>query len=204
MLRWMLLHTEILIDFTAPAWFALLSLMLPARILLQTAAACLLHESAHFLIMALLHRKPQALRISAAGLSLRMYGGILCPVRVLCAVLLAGPAANLTAAWIFLRCGLPDVFRANLSLGLLNLLPYSGTDCGTLLEAVLSHHLMTKAPAYTARILQITALCTSVLLTALLLSAGVKNPSLWGIIIFLTGADLTRFHSAHPASPSAR
>ena len=207
MLRWMLFQTEVLLDFTAPAWFALLSLMLPAPILMQTAAACLLHESAHFLTIALLHQHPQSLRISAAGISLRIRGDALCPLPVLCAVLLAGPAANLTAAFCFFLAGLPDIFRANLSLGLLSLLPYSGTDCGTLLEALLSHHLLTKAPEHTARILRITALCTSALLTILLLSAGVRNPSLWGMLFFLTGADcgaFTRYRSEHRAEPSSR
>ena len=64
----------LLLDFTAPAWLAWLSVQLPHSVLMQTLAACLLHECAHLLAMRMVHQKPQSLRVSAAGLCLRMRG----------------------------------------------------------------------------------------------------------------------------------
>ena len=46
------------------AW---LSVQLPHAVLMQTLAACLLHECAHLLAMRLVHQKPQSLRVSAAS-----------------------------------------------------------------------------------------------------------------------------------------
>lgn len=185
-----LFGTEILLDFTAPAWLALLSLMLPRTVLYRTLAACLLHESAHLLTMAVLHRRPSVLRISAAGLCLHMDADALCPTASLVCILLAGAAANgLAAAGLFL-CGRYGAASANLSLALLNLLPYSATDGGTLLHFLLTQRCLTQNPERPAAVLRTVSLLTTLLFAAGLYVSGIRNPSLWGMLVFLTGGQL--------------
>ena len=183
---------EILLDFTAPAWLALLSLMLPRQALYRTAAACLLHETAHILAMRLLHRRPASLRISAAGLCLRMRGDALCPTVPMTLILLAGIAANGAAAAGLYLTGAKAAAYANLSLALLNLLPFPDTDGGTLLELLLSQRLLSAAPERIGRILLVTGAVTALLFAGLLYRAEIVNPSLWGMLVFLTGGQLVR------------
>lgn len=179
----------LLLDFTAPAWLAWLSVQLPHAVLMQTLAACLLHECAHLLAMRLVHQKPQSLRVSAAGLCLRMRGDAVCPSRALCAVLLAGPCMNFLAAAVFYAIGRFGAAGANLSLGLLNLLPFSGTDGGALLAELLSKRLLIRCPERIAPTLRAVGICTALLLAAVFLSAGVRSLSLWGMLIYLTLTD---------------
>ena len=191
MLCLMLLGMELAVDFTAPALLALLSAYLPRAALLQMLSACVLHESAHFLLIALTGQKPAQLRVSAAGLRLTMQRGALCPMGAFCAILLAGAAANLLAAAGFALAGLPDAAAANLSLALFNLLPYRSTDGGTLLLAALEHRFCASAPELPQRIMRIICIFAAVLLSALLAAAKVRSLSLWGMLLFMTLAELT-------------
>jgi Zn-dependent protease len=176
----------LLLDFTAPAWLAWLSVRLPHGVFMQTLAACLLHECAHLLAMRLVHQKPQSLRVSAAGLCLRMRGAAVCPTKALCAVLLAGPCMNFLAAAAFYAVGREGAAGANLSLGLLNLLPFSGTDGGALLAELLSQRLMHSRPERIAPTVRAVSSCTALLLAAVFLSAQVRSLSLWGMLLYLT------------------
>ena len=188
MICFTLFHMEICMDFTAPAWLALLSILLPERAFLRTLAAALLHESAHFFMLALTHRRAQSLRLTAAGMTLRMQEDALCPLPAMCAVLLAGCAANAAAGAVFAFSGLADAAAVNTSLALFNLLPFSGTDGGTLLEVLLTHRLLTAAPENIARILRAVSLGTALVLAALLLACGNRNPFLWMMLLFAAGS----------------
>ena len=183
-----LFGTRILLDFTAPAWLALLSLMLPGTVLLRTLAACLLHESAHFLAMALLHRPPDSLRISAVGLYLRIRDDALCPTAPLSCILLAGAAANGLAALGLLFFGMPEAASANFSLAMLNLLPYPATDGGTLLELLLTQRWLTTAPERIGAVLRRVRIGTTLVFGGGLWAAGVRNPPLWAMLFFLAGS----------------
>lgn len=191
-------------DFTAPAWLALLSLTLPRPVLARTLAACLLHESAHFLAMALLHRRPESLRISAVGLGLRMKAGILCPTAQLVCILLAGIAANASAAGCLYILGMPEAAGTNLSLAVLNLLPFSGTDGGTLLETLLTQHLLTTAPEKINQIMRRVSLGTALLFALLLRAANISSPSLIGMLVFLTGGQICESGFSRKKSPLLR
>lgn len=182
-IAWNVCGMTVLLDFTAFAWLALLSLMQPPPVFCAALAACLLHESAHFLAMLLLRLKPRSLRISAVGLCLRMQGDALCPLPKLCAVLLAGPAANLAA--FRLSGGALDAGNANLTLGLLNLLPFPGTDGGTLLLSLLEALWLTDHPGRIRTAVRRVSLTAAVLLAAAFAAAGVRSISMWGILLYL-------------------
>lgn len=171
------------VDFTAPALLALLSLILPPQALLQTLSACMLHECAHLLAAARRGTCPVLLRISAAGLRLEMPQ--LCPPRCFAAILIAGPAVNLMAAAAFGKIGMPDAAAANLSLALFNLLPYRSTDGGTLLHAWLEQLLIQRCPELPSRIMRGISCAATAVLFGLLCAAGIRNPSLIGMLGFM-------------------
>ncbi len=179
------------VDFTAPALLALLSLMLPQTALLRTLAACLLHECAHLLAMALTGQKPAMLRLSAAGMLLHMRAPALCPAGVFAAILCAGPAANLLAAGLLYLCGSPESAAANLSLALFNLLPCRSTDGGSLLYTLLEHRFIRTNPELPAKLLRILFLLTAGALAWAMHLAGIRNPSLRGMLLFMLAAELT-------------
>lgn len=176
------------LDFTAPALFALLSMYLPRAALLQTVSACLLHECAHLLLIAICGERPALLRISAAGLRLEAFGTALMPLHRFAAILLAGPAANLLAAAAFWDCGMRDAAAANLSLCCFNLLPFRSTDGGTLLFAWLEKLLLTRAPELPRRILRGCGIATAALILGILLPNH-RNISLCGMTIFMLIAE---------------
>ena len=178
------------VDFTAPALLALLSLMLPQSALLRTLMACLLHESAHLLAMALTGRKPGMLRLSAAGMLLNMQAPALCPAGVFAVILCAGPAANLLAAVLLALYGSPESAAANLSLALFNLLPSRSTDGGSLLYTLLEQRYIRSRPELPARVLRVLFLLTAVALACGMYAAGMRNPSLWGMLLFMLVSEL--------------
>ena len=192
MLELTLLDMTLVLDFTAPAWGALLSLMLPRPVLLRTLLAGLLHESAHLAVMRLCRQRPESMRISAAGLCLRMRGEALCPLPQHCAVLLAGPLANALAGGICLALGEQPFGYANLSLGMLNLLPFSGTDGGSLLHALLTHALLARAPGRILTVTRAATLLTACLTAGALAAARIGSPPMWTVLLWLTVTGLTR------------
>lgn len=173
------------VDFTAPALLALLSIVLPRRALLRTVLAALLHECAHLLAIAAAGESPQRMRVSAAGLRLEMRGTAICPVRRMAVILAAGPAANLLAALCFQHSGMPESAAANLSLALFNLLPYPATDGGSLLCCALEQRFADSRPDLPPRILTAASWLTTAALAAFLLRAGIRNLSLWGMLLFM-------------------
>ena len=183
-----LFGVRLALDFTAPALFALLSMYLPRAALLQTVSACLLHECAHLLLIAIYGDRPALLRISAAGMRLEARGTALMPLHRFAAILLAGPAANLLAAAAFLGCGMRDAAAANLSLCCFNLLPFRSTDGGTLLFAWLEKLLLTRAPELPRRILRGCGMVTAVCILGMLLPEH-RNISLCGMTIFMLIAE---------------
>jgi len=180
---------ELAVDFTAPALLAFLSLMLPKRTFLHMCAACLLHEAAHFFAMIVLRRRPSLLRVSAAGLHLELKQDAVCPLPVLAAVLLAGAAANFSAATLFFALHMPDAVQAHASLAVFNLLPYRSTDGGTLLCAVLEPRLIRSNPAKLRSVMRTLCILLTASLSALLIAAHSRNLSVWCMILFMTAAE---------------
>ena len=190
MIRFSVRGMTLAVDFTAPALLALLSLYLTPPALLQTLSACLLHEAAHLLAAALTGQKPSLLRISAAGMHMELRGSILCPTGTYCVILCAGAAANLLAAAYFSFAGLPSAAQANLSLGLFNLLPFRSTDGGTLLHLLLEHICILKKPELPAVLMRLICCITACLLCCGLCAAGIRNLSVWGMLIFMFCSDM--------------
>ena len=176
---------NVAVDFTAPALLALLSLLLPPDAVLQTVAAAAVHESAHLIMIALLHQKPAMLRLSASGLRLETAGTAVIPLRFFAWILLAGPFANLAAAILFSCCGLHEAAAAHLSLCLFNLLPFRSTDGGTLLFAVLEARLLPRAPDYPAKIMQLLAILTALLLFCGMYLLRLHSASLTAMLAFM-------------------
>ncbi len=173
------------LDFTAPALLALLMTILPPQTVLQTVAACLLHECAHLLMIGLAGKKPALLRISAAGMRLETTGTAVCPLRHFFRILAAGPAANLFAACGFWLLGRPEAAAANLSLCLFNLLPFRSTDGGTMLYAWLEQRFLPCAPRLPDRIMQTLSILTAAAIFAALLLLHIRSISLCGMLVFM-------------------
>lgn len=178
------------VDFTAPALLALLSLILPAEAVLQTMAACLLHECAHLLMIAAAGQKPALLHLSAAGMRLETAGSAVMPLRLFAWILLAGPLANLAAAAGFALFGYEAAAAANCSLCMFNLLPFRSTDGGTLLYALLEDRMLPHAPERPAQILRVLALVTALLLFCGMQMLQIRNVSLTGMIAFMLLSEL--------------
>lgn len=185
MVQFRLAGLTLAVDFTAPALLALAALLLPQEMLLRTLAACLLHESAHFLALALTGQRPELLRISAAGLRLELRAAAICPLHKSILILAAGPAANFLAAALLYAAGVPEGGGANLALALFNLLPYRSTDGGTLLHLLLEHRFLESSPERPQQILRAISFLTTAAAAELLCRAGIRNPSLWAMLLFL-------------------
>ena len=176
---------RVVLDFTAPALLALLTMLLPAQAVMQTLAACLLHECAHLAAIVLTKQKPAVLHISAAGLRLETAGTAVIPLRFFSVILCAGPLANLAAAAGLFAAGMQGAAAANLSLCLFNLLPYRSTDGGTLLYAWLEERLLPRAPAVPQRVMRLLSVITTLLLLLLMHAAELQNLSLLGMIAYM-------------------
>lgn len=177
------------LDFTAPALFALLSMYLSPAELCRTAAACLLHECAHLLVIAKIGRKPTLMRISAAGLRLETAGTAVMPLRLFAVILIAGPLANLLAAAVFYLLGMQEAAAANLSLCCFNLLPFRSTDGGTLLGAYLEQCFLTRAAELPRRLLLCMAMGTVALILFGMYRTDTWNLSLCGMVLFMLTAE---------------
>lgn len=183
------------LDFTAPAWFAFLSLYLPPSVLCRTAAACLLHECAHLLVLAATGRKPALLRVSATGLRLEATGTAVMPLRTFAAILLAGPLANLLAAVLFSASGMRESASVHLSLCGFNLLPFRSTDGGTLLDAWLEQHYASKAPELPRRMQRVLGCVTAAVVLICIFYSRCCNFSLLGmVLLMLIGENADRPH----------
>lgn len=181
---------ELAVDFTAPALLALLAMTLPKSAFFDLCTAALLHEGAHFFAMLLTKRRPERLRLSAAGMELSLHEGVLCPLPQLAAILLAGSLANAAAAMLFAVKGLPDAAAANLALAMFNLLPYRAADGGTLLEALLESHFLEAKPRLPLLVMRLCCCLATAFLAALLIAARVQNPALWAMLLFVTADGL--------------
>ena len=191
MVFFVLFGIRICVDFTAPFLLGMLSLTLPPETVMQTAVACILHETAHILTVFCTNQRPQQLSVSAAGMQMRVRRGAVCPTKAYAFILLSGPIANLLAGSVFLKIGLPDAAAAHLSLCAFNLLPVSGTDGGSLLRLHLDHRYMTcpEKAVHTARLI---AVITALTVLAFMHISEYRNLSLLVMTVYLT---LTSFCS---------
>lgn len=101
---------------------------------LSALFAVIIHETAHLVSGALLRKKPALITLSPAGADIR-YKGVL-SYRDDMITALAGPAANVVTAFLFLPLS-SAFFTASLCCGLLNLIPLPCLDGGRALLSAL-------------------------------------------------------------------
>ena len=174
---------RICIDFTAPLLIGILSLTLPPAQVWHTAAACLLHESAHILAIFITKQHPEKLNVSAAGMQLTIHRGMLCPLRSYLLILQSGPLMNLVFGLLLMHQH-PEAAAAHFALFWFNLLPYRGTDGGTLLRMILEQKYEPHAET-AERIAKLTALTASFVILAGMHFTEQRNLSLFVMIVYL-------------------
>ena len=106
-------------------------------LLLPALAGCALHELGHLAAIWGLGGSVRRLRLTAVGAEIQMERPMSYPGEL--AAALAGPAANLAAAWLCCRAEGGALFAGlNLALGCFNLLPVGRLDGGRALHCLLS------------------------------------------------------------------
>lgn len=139
-------HWTARLDLPLPAlfWLALLLAVDGTGLLRLSLLCALLHESGHVAVYLLLYRRLPRLKLSPAGICLRMRGVLLSPGRELC-LAAAGPVVNLLCCAAALLGMELTGYRyrgcwfaaASLLLGTANLLPLPGLDGQRILAALL-------------------------------------------------------------------
>lgn len=126
----------------ALAVLALLYYLDDNGITLWVLLACLIHETGHWWVIRALGGKVVRLRLSCAGAELRLSAAHPLSAWRMIGAALAGPAANLAAAWFSMRlsrrgAGLYFFAGINLGLACFNMLPAGRLDGGRALKALL-------------------------------------------------------------------
>lgn len=178
------------VDFTAPALLALMFLTLPQTDAALLVLACVLHESAHFLALSICREKPTELQISGLGMQLCIPQAVVLPLGKLAVIALAGAAANGIAAVCFAAHGMDTAAAVNVSMGMFNLLPFRGTDGGTLLYAFYEQ-IFAERGVDVKRVWKVQTAAVTILLGMLLFVGQIWNISLWGMLIYLAAQDIT-------------
>ena len=149
-------------------------------------AAAAVHELAHLAAMRLLHWAACEVRFTAWGIRLVRRERIPYPYGAECAVLLAGPAANLLLAAGFACAGRwTPGGAAQLSLGLFNLLPVTPLDGGQALHAALRRVLPLRRADRVADFLTLAVLLPLMALLILQLLRQRMNWSLLASVVYL-------------------
>lgn len=103
--------------------------------------ACALHEAGHWLAIRALGGRITALRLTCVGAEMRLSARYPLGCAGQCIAALAGPCANLAAAWAAARTGTEWGYcfaGLNLALGAFNLLPAAQLDGGRVLWCALA------------------------------------------------------------------
>lgn len=180
------------IDFTAPAFGALLCMMMPFREVMLLLGACVLHESAHLIALWYYGCRPRSLRISASGMELSAEHLAVCPLRQQRVILLAGAGTNLAAALLFALAGAESAALWQLGTGIFNLLPYRAADGGTLLYLWLEERLGIAKGEHIGRIWRLLMLLLTGMFALLLLFLSVHSLWIWAMLAFLLASELLR------------
>lgn len=135
------------------AWLAFFE----PSLFLRLAAAILLHESAHLLLIALYHRTIRQIGLTLSGVRIRLEPG-----RGDAAIAVAGGMANLLCAFCLLQSR-PAAASVQLAAGLFPLLPLPGSDGEDWLRAMILHPL---SPERAEGVLRFVMRITAVVLFA--------------------------------------
>lgn len=175
--------TTICLDFSffaAAAWIAVKG---GERLFLEILFACLLHELGHLTAMVCFHRRVQSVIFCGAGVTIQPAGDYAAYWQDQI-VLLAGPLANLCFGSILLAIrGICEIGMLHLGLGLFNLMPFSHLDGGSILYAALS--ALDLLPDQIEHIRNGISLCFAVGLFCVTFVLGIRNISLYGMVLYL-------------------
>ena len=174
--------TDIRIEFSFLAVWALLLSIRDSGGLEYSLYAVLVHETAHILVMAAFHIGLREITFHGCGIRIRPQTTLASYSREL-AVLMAGPLANITM-WLILHAAGPEqAAGAQLILGVFNLLPCSRLDGGAVLSCILAASGLAHCGA--ERILRFTAVITVLAAAAAGLMLGVKNFTYYALMLYL-------------------
>ncbi|MGN1021111.1 MAG: site-2 protease family protein [Aristaeellaceae bacterium] len=143
-------HTDVLLHAGTLAFALYMLLLGQGRLLLAGMGSILLHEGAHAAMAAAAGHPPEEVELTPLGAVMRLDEEDALPVGWRLAVILAGPAMTLTlcaaalfltkAGWLTMAAG-RMLFRCNLTLLTLNLLPVMPLDGGRLTALMLGRLL---------------------------------------------------------------
>lgn len=178
---------RISLDFTFFAVLGLVCVFDSGGYGLLYLAACLCHETAHLVVMAVKGQVPREIIFSGGGICIRQSGAFSF------AVLAAGSAANFLLFGIF-RFGLQQdsVYKmifaaANLCVGVFNLLPMGDLDGKRLMEELLIRRFSLSTAEITVNILQaLTCVLWGGLVLYLLFNGAVNLTAVFVMIYIFT------------------
>ena len=166
--------------FAVAAWIALLG---GERLFWEILFACLLHELGHLIAMVCFRRRVKLLTFCGAGVTIQPEGDYAAYWQDQI-ILLAGPLANLCFGSVLLAIqGECELGILHLGLGFFNLMPYSHLDGGSILYTALS--AMDLLPDRIEYIRNGISLCFSVGLFCMAFVFGIRNISLYGMVLYL-------------------
>ena len=174
MIKFSVLDTVIIFDFSFLAVMALVFLYCVPETICIAACACMFHELGHIIAALSLGVKINRVVFWAGGIRMIAPPSLASYSRETI-VLLSGPAANMLIAAFMAFAGNDAAAGINLAAGLFNLFPYSNLDGGAALRSAL--HL-------SAGTVHAIAAVFTVLLSAFITVSGIASPGIW-LIIFL-------------------
>lgn len=133
-------RTVLCLDFSFFAVIALYLLLDESGFGLAALAACAMHETAHFIAMALFGVHLERLTLYGAGIRISSPAAERAKPLQRAVILSAGCAVNLAAALVFRQLGEEAASAVNLFTGAFNLLPIGALDGAGLLKMIVIRH----------------------------------------------------------------
>lgn len=149
-------------------------------LVLQSILACIIHELGHWAMILLAGGRVQELRLTVVGAEMKLDTQYPLSYGREVAAALAGPAANLLAAWFSALCGCHLFAGLNLCFGVLNLVPVFPLDGGRALLFALA--------AFDLRITDVVIRGVSAVFSGAFLGLGWAAWQAWGNMTLLFAA----------------
>lgn len=153
-------NTELCLDFSFFAAIAIFAFFDKTGLGLASLAMCMLHESAHLIVMLILAVTPDRIKFYGAGIAISARSLDSRGDMVRAAVYSSGCLLNFILALIFLLCGNGLFSAINLCIGVLNMLPVGELDGARILRLISERFF---EPYRTERLLRICSAVSVVL-----------------------------------------
>lgn len=168
MLELKLKKTVLCLDFSFFAVVALYLLLDESGFGLAALGACALHETAHFIAMALFGVSVERVTLYGAGIRITSFLECVPPLRRV-VILGVGCLANFAAALVFWRLGELGAFAVELFTGIFNLLPLGALDGAGLLKMFVIKRCKAEN---VDRVMNLASVISAVLVAAAVIFAG--------------------------------